>query len=108
MPTRFTVTKTLTPWCRAVHWPATSTSLRAGTGPASGLFAQGGAVAVVCWLVMRQSDSLAAMNERLMEEIAANRDEMRGVESRCAERGAKHWEEIRRLREAIQAAVGKE
>lgn len=63
------------------------------------LFVQTGAVGVICWVFVQQSD-------KAWELLDANREELRAVETRAAERSAKQWEEVRKLREAVQEMAG--
>lgn len=60
-----------------------------------GIFLQTGATGIICWVFLQQSD-------KAWELLDANREELRAVEMRAAERSTKQWEEVRRLRETIQ------
>lgn len=74
------------------------TKAAVGTDPSSwfrALFVQTGAVGVICWAFYTDRG-------RVWDLLDANREELRAVETRAADRAAKQWEEVRRLREAVQ------
>ena len=59
------------------------------------LFVQTGATGVVCWMLIQQGNNA-------WELLDANREELKAVELRAADRSTKQWAEVKALREKVQ------